>query len=180
MYSLKKIIIMTNNYNLSDQELLETVVMVTEGMRIRSLLYINDINSIGSEKKDLKKEIKSELYDDMYDEDELKIKLKEAINGEDAICKVRKFIEKYWDEDTLIYFYEPNIDCYNYLEKLLKNDDVRIYLQNYKDLFSVEEINNDIYNIMKINGLKTENLIKDNKISMIYFLNGLVEVLLNK
>ncbi len=179
MYSLKKIIIM-GNYDLEDKQGLETVVMQTEGMKIVSLLYINDVGSI-SDKKELVNEIKGELYSDQYDEDDLKIKVKQAISGEDCMCKIASHIAKRWDEDTLVYFYEPNEACYDYLENKLNNTNIDIYLENYYEIFTDgKNTENDIYKIMENNTLKVENLIKDNKISMVYFLSGLVEKLFSK
>ena len=159
MYDLKKIIIM-GTYGLDDRQGLETVVMQTEGMKIISLLYINDTGSI-SDKKDLVKELKNELYADQYNEDDLKIKVKQAINGEDCMCKIASYVEKHWDENTLVYFYDANENCYNYLDKLLMNSNVDIYLEDYCDIFThKKDMENNIYTIMENNNLKTENLIK--------------------
>lgn len=180
MYDIHKIIII-GNYDMDDRQGLETVVMETDGMRINSMLYINDIGSI-PDKKALKNELKSELYSDMYDEDNLKIKCKEAINGMDAMNKISEFISKKYTENTLLYFYEPDSACYDYLEQQLLNTDGRIYMSTFDDLIENigTENHRDIYEIMKINNLKTENLIKENKVSMIYFLHALVEKLLSK
>lgn len=179
MYDLKKIIVM-GKYDLQDTQGLETVVMVTEGMRITSLLYINDVGTV-SEKADLIKELKGELYADQYDEDELKIKVKQAINGEDAICKVGAYILKKWDPDTLVYFYDADNGCYDYLENYLYNENGDIFLEDYYDIFTDKhDTDNDIYTIMENNNLKVQNLIKENKLSMVYFLSGLVEKLFSK
>lgn len=180
MYDIHKIIIM-GNFDLEDQSGIECVVMETVGMRINSILYINETNSI-PDKKALKEELKSELYADMYDEDSLKIKVKEVINGADAMNKVSEYLLKRYTEDTILYFYDSNDDCYDYLENQLYQLDGKIYLSKYEDLIDNygEEGYNDIYTIMKINNMKVENLIKENKLSMIYFLHGLVERLLSK
>lgn len=179
MYDLHKLIIM-GKYDLLDTQCLETVVLETDGMRINSILYLNDIGSL-SDKDEIKTEIKSELYSDMYDEDNLKIKIKECINGEDCMNKVSKFIHKRWNSDTLLYFYDPDNGCYEKLETLLKNLDGSIYLEDYHNIFNdKKDTDNDIYTIMKNNNMKTENLIKENKISMVYFLSGLVEKLFSK
>lgn len=180
MYDIHKIVIM-GNFNPDDRQGIESVVMVTDGMRIESILYVNELDSI-PDKKALKEELKSELYSDMYDEETLKIKTKEAINGLDAINKISEFILKRYTPDTLLYFYNPNEDCYNYLENKLYESDSSIYLSKYEDLIDNygEEGYNDIYKIMEINNMKIENLIKENKLSMIYFLHGLIERLLSK
>lgn len=180
MYDIHKIIIM-GNFNPEDRQGIESVVMVTDGMRIESILYVNELDSM-PDKKALKAELKSELYSDMYDEETLKIKTKEAINGLDAINKIADFILKRYTPDTLLYFYNANEDCYNYLENKLYESDGSIYLSKYEDLIDNygEEGYNDIYKIMEINNMKVENLIKENKLSMIYFLHGLVERLLSK
>ena len=180
MYNLDKIIIM-GNYDLEDQIGIETVVMKTKGLKIESILYLNSSGSIGENKKDLKNEIIGELYADQYDEDDLKIKIKECINGEDCMCKIRNFIIKKWNPDTLIYYYEPDEDCYEYLKNELLKENKDIFIQEFHDIFiDGKNTDNDIYEIMKINNLKVENLIKENKISMIYFLSALVEKLLSK
>ena len=179
MYNLKKIIIM-GKYDLTDTRGLETIVMQTEGMRIVSLLYLNDTGSI-PDKKSLISEIMGELYADQFDKDDIKIKVKEVINGEDCMCKIAAFLEKRWDSDTLVYFYDADDDCYDYLNNLLINTNNDIYLTDYHDMFiDKKDTDNDIYDIMKNNNLKIENLIKDNKISMVYFLSGLVEKLFSK
>ena len=180
MYDIHKIIIM-GKFAPEDRQNIEAVVMETYGMRINSILYINEIGSI-PDKKSLKEEIKSELYSDMYDEDSLKIKVKEAINGLDVMNKISEYILKRYTEDTILYFYDPNDECYNYLENMLYETDGRIYISKYEDLIDNygEEGYNDIYTIMKINNMKVENLIKENKLSMIYFLHGLIERLLSK
>lgn len=179
MYDLRKIIIM-GNYNLDEQIEIETVVMQTQGMKIENLLYINKVGTISGEKKKLKDEIMSELYDNMYDDD-LTIKVKESISGEDAMCKVAKFINKIWDNDTIVYFYDPSLECFDYLKKRLLEYNKDIVMDDYSAIFSDgKDTVNDIYTIMKNNNLKIENLIKDNKISMAYFLHGLVEKLFSK
>lgn len=177
MYDLRKIIIM-GNFHLKDQTEIEAVVMQTDGMKIEKLLYLNRVGIIGGDKKSLKDSIKSELYSDSYDDD-LQIKIKECINGEDAICKISKFITKNWDENTMVYFYEPTDECFDYLKNRLMNINNAIYLEDYMSIFG-DNIDNDIYTIMEINNLKTQNLIKDNKISMVYFLGGLIEKLFSK
>ena len=180
MYDIHKIIIM-GNFDLEDRQGIEAVVMETDGMRIESILYVNEIDSM-PDKKALKEELKSELYSDMYDEDSLKIKVKEALNGMDVINKISNYLLKRYTDDTLLYFYNSNEDCYNYLEQKLYETDGKIYLSKYEDLIDNygEEGYNDIYTIMKTNNMKVENLIKENKLSMIYFLHGLVERLLSK
>ena len=180
MYDIHKIIIM-GNFNLEDKQGIESVVMVTDGMRIESILYINELDSM-PDKKALKEELKSELYSDMYDEDSLKIKTKEAINGLDAMNKIADYILKKYTDDTLLYFYDSDEECYNYLEGRLYELDGKIYLSKYEDLIDNygKEGYNDIYKIMEINNMKVQNLIKENKLSMIYFLHGLIERLLSK
>ena len=178
MYDLHKIIIM-GKYDLEDRDYIETVAMVTDGMRIDSILYLNTIGSM-PEKDKIREEIKSELYADMYDEDNLSIKVKECINGMDCMNKLAKFISKKYNHDTLLYFYEPDDGCYEYLKKSLLDINKDIYIDEYSSIFLDKNTDNDIYTIMKINNMKTENLIKDNKISMVYFLSGLIEKLYSK
>ena len=45
MYDLNKIIII-GDYTPNQQEELQTIVMVTDGLRVDSLLYLDDINSL--------------------------------------------------------------------------------------------------------------------------------------
>lgn len=179
MYDLKKIIIY-GNWEYSDKEGLQTIIMQTDGLKIISLLYLCDKNTIGEDKKELKNEIKTELYDDQYDDD-LKIKIKEVLNGEHAVIEIAKFINKRWEDDTLLYYYNANDRVYNKLEKELKNNNGEIYLSDYHDIFmDGHNIDKDIITIMKEQGLKTENMIKDSQISFAYFLSALVEKILSK
>lgn len=179
MYDLRKIIIIAD-FDLEEETELECIVMQTDGMKIENLLYINKIGFVGCDKDEVIESIKSELYSDSYDKS-LKIKYKEAYNGEDAMRIAAKFISKKWNEDTSIYFYNPEPDCFEKLRKNLLNIDKDIYLENYKDIFVDEDNKNqDIYEIMERHQLKTQNLIKDNNISMIYFLSGLVEKLFSR
>lgn len=179
MYDLNKIIII-GDYTPNQQEELQTIVMVTDGLRVDSLLYLDDINSL-VEKGTVREQLKSELYSDQYDEDNLKIKVKEVINGEHAMNKVSKFINKYWTPDTLVYYYRPNEQCFNILNKNLLNIDSRIYLCKYHDIFiDKNNIEKPIYEIMKDEGLKTQNLIQDSIVSLAYFLSCLVEKILSK
>lgn len=178
MYNLHKIIIM-GNFRPDDQQGLETVVMETYGMKILRVLYINDINSL-RDKGSIKNEIISSLYADSYNPDDLKIKLYEAINGIDAMDRVIKFIVKRWDPDTITYYYDPDDDCYDYIENQLRNIDSSIYIDEYENIYDGKDTKKDIYEIMAANNLKLDNLIKDDKISMIYFLSGLVEKLFSK
>ena len=177
MYDIRKIIIL-GNFNKNDQSGIETVAMQTDGLKIENILYINSSGIIGDSKKDLKNEIREELYADQYDDD-LKIKIKEAINGEDCMYKLCDWIIKKWNSNTLIYYYNPNDECYDILYNELKNYDSSIYIENYNKVFdSSSDI--DIYEMMQRNGLKVENLIQDNNISMVYFLSALVEKLYSK
>jgi hypothetical protein len=179
MYDLRKIVII-GNYD-SDQQIgLQTTAMLTDGLRVESLLYLDDVNSM-IDKEEIKESLKSELYDDQYDNDTLTIKIKEVINGEHAINKLSKFISKHWNSDTLIYYYLPTDKCFEMLEKNLREKNVNIFISKYHDLF-IDNINieKDIYTIMKEQGLKTENMYKDSQISLAYFLSCLVEKIMSK
>ena len=176
MYDLNKIIIM-GDYDLSDEDELETVVMKTIGMKVTDLLYINKKNFIYDELKD---ELKSELYDDMYD-DTLKIKTSDAYNGEDALTQVATFIDDVWDPDSLLYYYNASEENIDFLKDELKKYNGRIYLDEYYNIFTDgKDIDKDIIDIMKEQGLNTSNMLKDSSISFIYFLHGLVEKMINK
>ena len=179
MYDLRKIIIL-GSWGIDDRESLTTVVMQTNGLKIENILYLCDKGTIGNDKKVIKSEIKSELYDDMYDDD-LKIKVTEVLCGEHAIELIAKFIDKIWTNDTLLYYYEADNKVYNKLEKELRDRNVKIYLSDYYDiLMDGHNIEKDLSTIMKEQGLKTENLIKDSQISFVYFLSALVETILSK
>ena len=179
MYDLEKIIIL-GNWKLKDKENLQTIVMKTHGLKVENILYLCDINSTAGDKKSIKKELKEELYSDMYDDD-LKIKIREVLNGEHAITEIAKFIDNLWTDDILLYYYDPDDKVYETLEKLLMNTNGAIYLNDYHDLFiDGKNIEKDIITIMKEQGLKTENMIKDSQISFVYFLSALVEKMHSK
>lgn len=179
MYDLKKIIIL-GDFNYSDKEGLETVVMKTDGLKIESILYLCDTGATSGDSSIIKEEVKSELYADQYDDD-LKIKVKEVFNGEDAVNRIAKFVDKNWDDDQLLYYYKSTDKVFSKLTKELEKKNGKIYLVDYYDLFSDgKNIEKDIYEIMKDQGLIMENLIKDSKISLAYFLSALVEKILSK
>ena len=181
MYDLKKIVIV-GTWDLKDKECLQTIALKTNGLKTESLLFISDIGICPTkeDKKTLKKELKEELYYDQYDDD-LVIKVKEAANGKHAVQILGDFIAKNWDEDTLVYIFEPGDNVFEQLEKELMNKDGHIYLTDYYNLFlDGHDIDKDIYTIMKEQGLKTENLIKDSQISLAYFLSVLIEKILSK
>lgn len=176
MYDLNKIIIL-GDYNLSDTDELETVVMKTIGMKITDLLYINKKNFIYNS---LKNELKSELYDDMYD-DTLNIILSDAYNGEDALKQVSRFIDDIWDPDSLLYYYDSSEKNIDFLKNELKKYNGKIYLDDYYNIFTEgRDIDKDIIDIMKEQGLNTRNMLKDSSISFIYFLHALLEKMINK
>lgn len=179
MYDLTKIVIL-GNWNYKDKQGLQTVVMKTDGLKIDSILYLCDSNTIGGDKKTIKEEIKSELYEDQYD-DSLKIKVKEVINGEHAVLTIADFIDKQWTEDTLLYFYDAGDNVFEKLEKALLDKNGKIYLNDYYDIFvDGHDIEKDIITIMKEQGLKTENMYKDSQISFAYFLSALIEKMMSK
>ena len=179
MYDLQKIIVI-GDFQLSDKEGLETVVMKTDGLKVESLLYLCDHGSTAGDDTDIKNDVLSELYSDQYDDD-LKVKIKEVINGDDAVIRIADFINKVWNEDTLLYYYDADDRVFNRLTKELEKQNGHIYLVDFYDLFiDGHNIEKDIFNIMKEQGLKVENLIKDSKISLAYFLSALVEKVLSK
>lgn len=180
MYDLEKIIII-GDFNYRDKENLYTTVMKTNGLKIESVLYLCDMGTITTDDTEVKNEIISELYEDQYDLDDLKIKVKEVFNGEDAIMKIGNFINKIWNEDTLVYFYNAQDEVFERLEKYLEKKNGRIYLTDYYDLFTnYDSDEKNIYTIMEEQGLKTENLYKDSQVQLVYFLGALVEKLLSK
>ena len=179
MYDLKKILII-GKWKPEDKSCLQTIVMKTDGLKVESILYLCDNNSTAGDKKSVKKELKKELYADQYDDD-LAIKVKEVINGEHAIIEIAKFINKQWSDDILLYYYDSEDSTYIKLEKELMNTNSNIYLNDYHDIFvDRKNIDKDILTIMKEQGLKTENMIKDSQISFTYFLSALVEKMLSK
>ena len=179
MYDLSKIIII-GRWELSDKEGLQTVVMKTDGLKVENILYLCDVGTTGGDKKSVKDELKCELYSDQYDDD-LSIKVKEAMNGVHAVDEISKFIDKVWTDDTLLYYYGADESVFNRLEKELKNRNGRIYMSDYHDIFiDGRNIEKDIKVIMKEQGLKTENMIADSQISFVYFLSALVEKILSK
>lgn len=179
MYDLEKIIVLSN-WDLEDREALQTVVMKTHGLKIENILYLCDINATGGDKKKVKKELKDELYLDQYDDD-LKIKVKEVVNGEHAVIEIAKFIDKIWNSDTLLFFYDDNQSVFEKLDKELLSKNGSIYLSDYYDIFTEKrEIEKDIFTIMEEQGLKMNNLIKESQLSFIYFLSALVEKILSK
>lgn len=179
MYDLEKIIVLSN-WDLEDREALQTVVMKTHGLKIENILYLCDINATGGDKKKVKKELKDELYLDQYDDD-LTIKVKEVVNGEHAVIEIAKFINKIWNPDTLLFFYDDNQSVFEKLEKELLSKNGSIYLSDYYDIFTEKrEIEKDIFTIMEEQGLKMNNLIKESQLSFIYFLSALVEKILSK
>ena len=170
MYDLTKIIVLKYT---NDPEL---IIMRTEGMKITDIYYSSNKGYYNDE-EEMKKEIKSELYDDMYDDD-LNIILEETLNGEldtDSICS---FIDDIWNPDTLLYTYgfdntELSIEMSNYNGK--------IYVSDYFDIFmNGNNIEKDIVDIMKEQGLDTSVMLKDSKISFMYFLHALVEKIISK
>lgn len=179
MYDLQKIIIV-GDFHFSDKEGLETVVMKTDGLKVESVLYLCDHGATAGNDTEIKNDVLSELYSDQYDDD-LKIKIKEVINGEDAVMRIADFVNKAWNEDTLLYYYDASDKVFSRLTKELEKRNGRIYLVDFYDLFlDGHEIEKNIFDIMKDQGLKTENLIKDSKISLAYFLSALVEKILSK
>ena len=179
MYDLEKIIVLSN-WDIEDREALQTVVMKTHGLKIENILYLCDMNATGGDKKKVKKELKDELYLDQYDDD-LKIKIKEVVNGEHAVIEIAKFIDKIWNPDTLLFFYDDNQSVFEKLEKELLSKNGSIYLSDYYDIFTEKrEIEKDIFTIMEEQGLKMNNLIKESQLSFIYFLSALVEKILSK
>ena len=177
MYELKKIVII-GNYDLEDDSDLKTVALETSGLCVNSLLYIGDRGSC-IDKKATKAELKDELYSDQYDEDSLKIYVKEAYNGEDAVDILLKYIEKKWDKDTLVYYYNPNDEIMDCLCEKSPSIDCRLHIEDYYDIFGGKPAK-DIYTIMEENGLNLKNLLKDSYISLAYFLSTLVEVMLSR
>lgn len=180
MYDLEKIIIV-GNFHFSDKEGLYTTVMKTNGLKIESVLYLCDKGATSGDDTIIKNDILSELYSDQYDDD-LEIEVKEVINGEDTVINISDFVNDIWNEDTLLYYYGPtDDDVFNKLFKELEKRDGRIYIVDYYDLFNDgHNIEKNIYDIMKDQGLHTENLIKDSQISLAYFLSALVEKILSK
>ena len=171
---LHKAIILAD-WHPSDKERLQTVVMETRGMKVCSVLYIDDAGSIKSDKDTVKANLKSELYSDMYDDD-LKIKVKEAFDGKDAIKYIVKYLDKIWDEELQVYFYRPDEDTYELLQKKIEETNGRIYMDDYHSIFSDKrDIAKDIKEIMRDEGLKMENLIDDSQLSFVYYLTALVE-----
>lgn len=179
MYDLEKIVIV-GNFHFSDREGLNTIVMKTDGLKVESVLCLCDMGTTSGDPTDVQNDILSELYSDQYDDD-LKIKVKEVINGEDAVIRISDFISKYWNENTLLYYYDPTDKVFDKLHKELEKKNGHIYLTDFYDLFNDgHNIDKDIYDIMKEQGLKTENLIKDSQVSLAYFLSALVEKILSK
>ena len=170
MYNLNKMIILKSGNSF--------YAMITHGLKVISILYIQQ--SKISNKEDIKNDLRSELYSDQYGDD-LKIKVKESLNIEDSIIKLCKYISKNWEYDMQIYFYNPEAEFMEKIKDSLLNIDGSIYVFEYHDIFVDKySIDKDIFTIMKENGLKTENMIKDSQISFIYFLSALVEVLLSR
>lgn len=177
MYDLKKIIIL-GNYDLEDTDCLKTIALQTSGLRVDSMLYINDRGSC-YDKELVKSELKDELYSDQYDDDSLEIKVKEAYNGENACDILLKYISKRWDKNTIVYFYNPNDEQLDYLCDHSSNIDSRLHICDYYELFNGKP-SKDIYAIMEENGLNLKNMLKDSYISLAYFLSTLVEVMLSR
>jgi hypothetical protein len=178
MYDLDKIVII-GNWEYGDKNFLNTVVLVTKGLKVVSLLYIADNGFIGN-KKEFKKELRGELFEDQYDSD-LIIKTKEVYNGEEAVEKMSKFISSNYNEDTLLYFFEPKDSTFDKLRKKLESIDGGIYLSEYHDIFNDgTSIEKNIYDIMKEQGIKVDLMMKDSYISKAYFLSTLIEKLLSR
>lgn len=178
MYDLNKIIIIADYY-LEDKEGLETVVMKTLGMKVTDLLYINDKGSMITYEED-RKDIVDQLYSDMYDDD-LNVVISEAYNGEDAHKQIATFVDDVWDPDSLLYYYDPSEENFDFLVDELRQYNGNIYLDEYHNIFvEGKEIKKDLLEIMKEQGLAIENMLKDSAISYIYFLHALVEKIINK
>lgn len=183
MYDLHKVIII-GGFSPGDKEELQTIAMETQGMRVCSVLYLDDAGSIKSDEEAVYQEIKDNLYDDMYDEDTLKIKAKEVYDGKEAIKRLAKYIDKCWDEseDLQVYYYEPDGTTFQKLQEALMERNGRIYLADYNEIFIDRnvETGKSIKEIMKSEGLKMENLIEGNNFLFIYYLAALVEKLLSR
>lgn len=177
MYDLKKIVIL-GNFNQADTYDLKVYIMKTNGLRIDKLTYLADKGSFGEDEDEIIEELKSELYDDQYDEN-TKIKVKEVYDGKDAINKIVKFIAKNYEEDMLVYYYEPDKEVFSKICKKLEDVDSHIYIQEYSSLFGNQSDKN-IYELMEYEGLKMENLIKDSQVSFIYYLSALVEQFMSR
>lgn len=179
MYDLNKIIVI-GDFQLDDREGLQSIVMKTDGLKVESVLYLCDMGTTSGDDTEVREEILSELYSDQYDDD-LEIFITEVLNGEDAYIHIGDFINSNWNEDMLVYYYEPNNRVFDKLTKYLEKKNGHIYLTDYHDLFNDgHNIEKNIYDIMKEQGLKIENLIKDSQISLVYFLGALVEKVLSK
>lgn len=179
-----KIIIYTQaDKNSKDQ--LQTVVMRTDGLRVTHVLYLDKVNTVKNDKKSVIAELRSELYEDMYDINDLVIKAKEVADGHHIAIRVAKFLYKIRKqqlesgevfEDDLILFYGDSDDMIDEIQKQVNNIDSDIHIQEYYSMF-LSKPNISIIELMKINGLKTENLIPDSQISFTYFLSTLAEVI---
>lgn len=179
MYDLEKIVIISKA-DLNDKECLTSVVMRTNGLKVTDLLYLDDANSIKGNKKVVKKELKDQLYDDMYDDD-LNIRVKEVYDGNEVVARIATFIDNIWTTETMVYAYDLKDSMFNKLHKEIEQYNGKIYLDDYYNIFvDGREIEKDILTIMKEQGLKTENMIKDSHISFIYFLHALVEKMMSK
>ena len=177
MFNMKKIIII-GNYDLEDKDGLKTIAMQTTGLRVDSMLYINDQGSC-PDKKLVKNELREELYSDQYDEDSLKISVKEAFNGNDAAKILLEYLKKKWDKDTVIYYYEPHDDFFEYITDKSNEIDCRVHICDYYDIFNGKP-SKDIYTIMEENNLNIKNMLKDSYVSLAYFLSALVELMLSR
>lgn len=171
MYDLNKIIVLKYD---NDPEV---VVMKTIGMKITDILYINKQGYLTDDNYiDMEESIKSELYDDMYDDD-LNIILKESLDDNDYI-DIASFIDDIWDKDSIVYTYGFDNDG---LKDEIKNYNGKIFIDDYYSMFvSGKDIEKPIETIMTEQGLNIGNMLKDSKLSFIYFLHALVEKLLSK
>jgi hypothetical protein len=171
---LEKIIIVPGKSLLSGEstELLDSVVMVSEGNRVDNVVYIHE----DGVKIDEYEDIVTELPEDGYNEDELDVETIPVYHGNNACIVIAEQIYNNWNSDTMVLIYDPTEEIFNEIASELLKLDSDIKLEDFYSIFrDGKDMDLDIYQLMETKGIRSNMINKESIVSMGYFLGVLVE-----
>jgi hypothetical protein len=153
---------------------IRTVAISMYGYEVEKILYIEPYGE-NCKKSSIKGEIP---LDDKF---EYKVKVKGARASSEVKLMLKEFILKNYDDDrnTMVLYYEPDIDLLTELHDTVYNEnsniDVVEFLELFDDFTGSNREDYDILKIMEKFQLRTEGLHFKNLVSLGYYLGALAE-----